>query len=290
MVSTMKFLGIDVGGTKIAWSVIDKRIRTREQNKVSVPRTRKRLVATLREIIKLYEDITATCIAFPGIIIKGRLVRAPNLKFMEGFFLKNLKRGLDFPVYFENDANVFAYGEAKLRGFQTLIGITLGSGVGGGVIIEGSIYHGSGGAGELGHITFCFGGERCSCGKEGCAEAYLSRQFFLRKSREVFGVSMEPEELFLLARKGNKVAKAIFREFGKMLGNFLASIANAFHPEAIVVGGGIVRGARYFVTQTRREFAKRTIVEPLPRLLFSRRDASLGAAILAREKYMKSED
>ena len=283
----MNFLGIDVGGTKVAWTLIDGKVHIRDCGKVLVPKSRSELIATLREITNSYEDIAAACIALPGVMSKGKLIKAPNLKFMEGFALKTLEREYSFPIYFENDANTFAYGEAKLRGFRDLIGITLGSGVGGGVIIGGEIYHGSGGAGELGHVTFRFDGERCSCGKKGCAEAYLSRQFFLRRSREVFGLSKEPEELFSLAKEGDERAIAIFREFGRMLGDFLGSIANAFHPEAIVVGGGIAGGARVFTKEVRGEYVKTAIVRPLPKLYFSKRDASMGAAILAMENYRK---
>ena len=183
----------------------------------------------------------------------------------------------------ENDVNCFTLGEALVgagKGAETVLGITLGTGVGGGIVIDGRIYRGAfGAAGELGHMTIKFDGPRCSCSSFGCLEEYCSERFFLKKG----GL---PQKFYDDAEKGDKKALKIYNEYGKYLGIGLANVINLLDPEVIVIGGGIANAYKLFVKEMEKEIRKR-VISPVSKKYVKIKKAALnglggavGAALL----------
>jgi glucokinase len=155
------------------------------------------------------------------------------------------------------------------RGAEIVFGITLGTGVGGGIVINNKIYRGAtGSAVEAGHMTIKFDGLKCSCGNLGCLEAYCSEKFFKKK-----GIS--PKEAAKKAKAGNKFALKIFKDYGKNLGVGLSNIINLLDPEIIVLGGGISKASKFFLEETKKETKKRTI-SPLSKKYVKIKIAKLG--------------
>ncbi|GAI43456.1 unnamed protein product, partial [marine sediment metagenome] len=184
------FIGIDIGGTTIIFALLKKR-KVVKTKKINTPKSKKGLIKVLIENIgELKGDlkIKGIGIAVAGVLDKKRekILNSPNLKYLNNFPLaKVLKRKLQLKVIMENDANCFALGEAILgagRGKKMVFGITLGSGIGGGIVIDSEIYQGAlGGAGEIGHTTIKFDGIKSKCGNFGCFEEYCGKRFFQRK-------------------------------------------------------------------------------------------------------------
>ncbi|HID25829.1 MAG TPA: ROK family protein, partial [Thermoplasmata archaeon] len=184
-------------------------------------------------------------------------------------------------VKVDNDANCFALGE-YFRWKMDLVGITIGTGLGGGIIINGNIYHGKRDAGEFGHMTVVLNGRKCTCGNRGCLEEYVSIRAFRRETKRFFGKRMDPKEVYLLARSGDKKAKQIFERVGKFLGVGLANIANVLNPELIVIGGGISEAGKFLLDPARREMEKRLMVSK-PRVVLGKQySAAFGAVMLWR--------
>ena len=173
----------------------------------------------------------------------------------------------------ENDANCFALAEAIIgagKNSETVIGITLGSGIGGGIVIKKKIYRGAfGSAGEIGHMVIKSGGFKCSCGSSGCFEKYASEKFFKRKSK------LLPLELEKKAKKGDKKAKRIYLEFSQNLGIGLTNIINILDPDIIVIGGSIAKAGSLILNPAKKEVKKR-VLSPQSKKSVKIRVAKLG--------------
>jgi glucokinase len=166
----------------------------------------------------------------------------------------------------------------------------LGTGVGGGIIIEGKLYRGRGNAsGEIGHIPINENGPSCNCGGRACLEAYIGNNIILREAKKSFGRKISLEELSLLAGKGNKKARAIWSRVAEKLGLALAGIVNLLNPDCIVIGGGVANVGKILFDRVREVITKRAMsvqakhVKVIKARL--RDDAGLiGAAILVKER------
>ncbi|MGA9390584.1 MAG: ROK family protein [Candidatus Sulfotelmatobacter sp.] len=199
-------------------------------------------------------------IGIPGIIDMqtGMLRKSANLPGFEDYPVHSeIERRLGARVVLENDANVAALGEQWLgaaRGIPNMAVVTLGTGIGGGIVLEGKIWHGMNGmAGEFGHITVEPQGYLCGCGNHGCAERYASAGAILRMSREAIAggeapsfaqaASSDPEfgakSIYNLAIQGDEHARQIFRTFGRYLGILLAALINTLNLDMYVIGGGV---------------------------------------------------
>ncbi|MEO0259724.1 MAG: ROK family protein [candidate division WOR-3 bacterium] len=240
-------IGIDIGGTfiKIGFfkdGEIIKRI------KIETPKNGKEILDKIIEIIlNLKEKIDGIGIGLPGMIYKGKLVQAPNLKGLEGFEVeKYLKERISFEFYIDNDANCAALGEKYFglaKDLNDFIVITLGTGVGGGIFSNGKLLRGKDGlAGEIGHITIFPDGIRCNCGKIGCLEVYASKEGFKKILRE----NVEPEEIARRAKEGIEKYKKVFDLMGFSLGIACGNLVNIFNPEAIIFTGGISKSYDLF--------------------------------------------
>ena len=263
-------LGIDLGGTNIVASVVDDnfKIISTAKRKTNCPRPAEEIVADMAavalEAIELAgikkEDIDGAGVGSPGSIDpeNGIVVYSNNLGFFDLPLSKMLKEktGLDF--YLENDANAAAYGELLAgagKGAKNFIMITLGTGVGGGVIIDGKIYSGSNHAGaELGHTVIAMDGEMCTCGRQGCFEAYASATALIRQTKQAMIKypdtvmwdlvdgdikAVSGRTAFDALRKGDKAGKAVVDRYIEYLAVGIANNVNIFQPEILCIGGGI---------------------------------------------------
>lgn len=265
-------IGLDLGGTNSVFGIVDSRgdikattaIKTQAYD--NVEDYVNACVDALHIIIDQVggiEKIKAMGIGAPNAnYYKGTIEHAPNLVWGKGVvpLADMLSQSLGIPVAMTNDANAAAIGEMAYgvaRGMKNFIVITLGTGVGSGIVVNGELVYGSDGfAGELGHVTMVRGedGRLCGCGRKGCLEAYCSATGVARTAREILAKTSEPsllrdikpEELTSLdvsiaAGKGDKVANEIFEFTGKMLGEACADFTAFSSPEAFIFFGGLVK-------------------------------------------------
>lgn len=202
----------------------------------------------------------AVCVAAAGLVAgdEGRVVVAPNISgFRDVPLAELLAQRLRIPVFVENDASAAALGEHRFgagRGVRHLLHATLGTGIGGGIVIDGRLYRGAKGfAGEIGHIVLDPAGPRCSCGARGCLEALVSGTAFARRARRLIESGKAPilaaltegrdptgEDLLAAARAGDLAAEAEIRNGGHVLGLGLASLLNVLNPERLTLSGGLL--------------------------------------------------
>ena len=265
-------IGLDLGGTNSVFGIVDSRgdikattaIKTQAYD--NVEDYVNACVDALHIIIDQVggiEKIKAMGIGAPNAnYYKGTIEHAPNLVWGKGVvpLADMLSQSLGIPVAMTNDAHAAAIGEMAYgvaRGMKNFIVITLGTGVGSGIVVNGELVYGSDGfAGELGHVTMVRGedGRQCGCGRKGCLEAYCSATGVARTAREILAKTSEPsllrdikpEELTSLdvsiaAGKGDKVANEIFEFTGKMLGEACADFTAFSSPEAFIFFGGLVK-------------------------------------------------
>jgi glucokinase len=306
----MNAVGVDVGGTKIAAGVVSPEGWLLNEVTYPTVNARERLLSTIAgaitEVQRGYEA-GGVCLAVPGFILarENKVSSAANLEAIEGIPLKEELGGrTGLPVTVENDANAAAWGEFRFgvgKDVDDLVFVTLGTGVGGGVISHGVLLRGSRGmGGELGHITVQPAGPRCGCGNHGCLEALASGTAIARRAREVadqrpdsalgrLAVERTPlgEDVLGIARKGDEVALEVLREAGVWLGIGLATIVNIFDPEVIAIGGGLSEAGDLMLEPARREIRLRSsspsrdLVE-IRKATLGARSGMLGAAALAR--------
>jgi glucokinase len=230
------------------------------------------LRASLRRAHLSLRDLGAVGIASPGPIdlAAGVVHHPPNLPGWGALPLRRLmEERLGLPVVLENDATAAAVGEHIFgagRGARHMVYVTVSTGIGGGIIVDGKPYRGKGGAaGELGHIILQVDGPLCGCGARGCVEALASGTAIARRARELMGQGRAPvltemaegQEVTAAlvakaAKAGDRDCQALLEEVGRLLGLALASYANAFDPDVIVVGGGVTRAGPLFWRPARR--------------------------------------
>lgn len=263
-----RYIGVDLGGTNIAVGVVteDGTIL----HKKSVPTGAQRpfteiaadMAACIRDVVAeaglTMKDIRAIGIGSPGTLndATGVMVYANNFRDGSNVPLRALmQRYFDLPIRIGNDANVAALGETiagAAKGKKNVVMVTLGTGVGGGIIIDGKIYEGLHAAGaEIGHIMLRHAGEPCTCGRRGCWEAYASATALVRQTREA--MRKHPESLmnetpyenvngrtaFDAARRGDRTAKRVVNTYIKYVAEGLVDLVNIFRPEVLIIGGGI---------------------------------------------------
>lgn len=314
--------GIDIGGTTVKLAIFTEQGEIITQWEIPTDKTDfgKKIMQDVKEAItkKLeelnipYESLKGAGAGAPGPVDteKGILQGAVNIGWDDNFPLRDLlQSALNVPVAIENDANVAALGEmwqGAGQGAKDIICVTLGTGVGGGVIVNGDIIHGSNGAaGEIGHLTSVpVGGLSCNCGKSGCLETVASATGIVRTAKNKIA-SFNGESILkdLLGQKGNLSAKDIFDaaknddplalevvdETANHLGLALANIGSVFNPERIVIGGGVSRAGDFLVQKIRQSFDQYSFkaVRESTEILLAKlgNDAGIvGAAWLAANK------
>jgi len=277
-------IGIDVGGTKIAAGVVgpDGAIGARTQRDTpaeSVDETAAAICDAAAELIA-GDDVEAVGIGAAGFVSSDRstVLFAPNLAWRDEPLGARLAETLKIPVVVENDANAAAWGEfafGAAKDVDHMVCITVGTGIGGGVVIEGELLRGAHGvAAELGHMRVVPGGHRCGCGARGCWEQYASGRALVREGRaqaesgslaaaqmlSVCGIS-DPAELTgpmitKAAAAGDPCAVELLDDLGRWLGEGLASIATLFDPTTIVIGGGVSAAKHLLLKSAQVAFEK----------------------------------
>lgn len=270
------YIGIDLGGTNIAAGVVDENGKILVQDSTPTMNERnyteivKDMAMLCKKIIKeaglSEKDIEAIGIGSPGSIDNehGVVTYANNLKMDNTPIAEELRKYIDVPVNVENDANAAAYGEYVINGenVDDFVFITLGTGVGGGIVINKKLYRGFNGAGgELGHTTLVHNGEPCSCGNNGCWEAYASVTALIRQTEEA--MKKNPDSLmhkvaekenkisgrtaFDAAKSGDAAAKAVVDKYIEYVADGIMGVINIFQPEKLVIGGGISKEGDYLL-------------------------------------------
>jgi len=263
------YVGIDLGGTNIVAGVVDENynIIATAKTKTNCPRPEKEIADDMAKMAldavknaKLtINDIEWIGIGTPGIANSktGIIEYSNNLGFNNTPMVKYIQETIKKPVFIENDANAAAYGEyvaGAAKGSKNAVCITLGTGVGGGIIIDGKIYSGSNFAGaEIGHTVIEVDGAQCSCGRKGCFEAYSSATGLIRMTKEAIAENpgcimdkMAKEKgkvtartSFDAMRAGDSVAKAVVDKYIKYLAAGITNAINIFQPDILCIGGGV---------------------------------------------------
>jgi glucokinase len=292
-------IGLDVGGTKIAAGVVDGQGRIEQRIERRTPtESQDELLATLDEIVEQLrvEAVVAIGFGMPSTIDQraGRVVSSVHVPLRDFDFRERMAERFSLPVALDNDANAAAIAEWKVgagHGSSHMIMLTLGTGVGGGLILDGKPYRGFVGAGaEIGHMVLEYGGEPCSgnCNGHGHFEQVASGGAADRAAERILGPGMTGRELVGAAREGNEEAREAIAEIGRKLGAAIGSLVNIFDPEVVVIGGGFSQARDLFLEpalEAMREEALlpgRDLVRVVPALLGP--DAGLvGAAFVGLE-------
>lgn len=289
-------LALDLGGTNIRLAAIGEDGKVYSRSRSATPKQSTSgeivdLIVTLadncRDNIPAGTEVFAIAAAVPATINEGEglLTKLPNLPALEGVRLRDiLANRLGVSAILENDANAAAYGENWLgasRGVDDSICITLGTGVGGGLIINGRPFRGKDGtAGELGHLCVEPQGVPCGCGGRGCIEQYASATAIVRMAREAGMDVRSSYDVFKLAVAGYIEADRVFKSMGSYLGIGIASLINVLNPEMVVIGGGVSAAWELFSRPVADEICARSFREPADRAKIVRAELGDDAGIL----------
>jgi glucokinase len=281
-------IGVDLGGTNLRIAAVDEQGHMMEKVTLGTVTGRDQVVRDMCEAIQHASDkykggatLLGVGIGVPGIIDMdtGMVRESANLQGWSDYSIRDEIEGrLGAPVILENDANVAALGEKWLgagRRVDDIMMLTLGTGVGGGVILGGKIWHGiTGMAGEFGHMTVYPEGQPCGCGNRGCLEQYASATAIVRMAREAIAsgdapglakaarsdVEFSAREIYNLALQGDEVARRIFRSVGRALGIAVSTLINGLNLEMYVIGGGVSNAWEAFAPALFEELPQRSVV------------------------------
>lgn len=304
----------DLGGTHLRAATIDRNGRIHQRLKQPTPQAElpAEIVHALVDAAHACQSqctarggkISAVSVAVPGTVDfeEGVVVKAPNVPCLDGFRLgAALQSELEWPAIVENDANAAAVGEmwqGAGRGYRNLVCVTLGTGVGGGIILDGRLWRGvDGSAGEIGHLGVDpFAGVPCTCGSRGCLEVYASATAIVRMTREArprypnsvlhMSEGLTAEKIYQAGLEGDELALEVLRRMGVYLGIGLASLVNLLNPEIIVIAGGVSNGWELFEKHMHQQVRERAFPLPAKRVKITRAECGddaglLGAARLA---------
>lgn len=259
-------IGIDLGGTKIAAGVIDENysLLSRAEVPTRASLGAEAVIADMAECARMalaeagygISDCAGAGIGSPGLCntAEGSVRNAHNLGWYGVPVCDMLSKELGIPVKVDNDANCAALGEVvagSAKGSRSALMVTLGTGVGGGIIINGEIYSGwQSLGGEIGHMCIVMDGEQCSCGEKGCWEAYAASSALVRQAEKAAAEHPESalaacagklngKKIFAAVAEGDAVAKAVVERYCAYVGVGIVNLVNAIYPETIIVGGGI---------------------------------------------------
>lgn len=265
---TKKFaIGIDVGGTAIKYGICSENGEILEQAKVDSPSDSpnevmlKKISGVIRSAFRSADEkkfaISAIGIGTPGCVdVESGFLKGgtPNFKYWKNVaIVESLKDEFSAPIFVDNDANLMAFGESVFgagRGKKNIICVTLGTGIGGGIVLNGEIYRGAFYAGaELGHMSICYNGRHCNCGGKGCWERYGSASAMIEdyNAANPGKPVSDTREIFSRLQRGENTARKIVDQTIEYIGVGLANIINIFNPEAIVLGGGLSEAGDDFI-------------------------------------------
>jgi len=284
-------IGVDLGGTNTRTALVgrDGNLLDKQSVETLAAEGHEKVIAKLIGNIERQRAnagrhgraVAAVGVGAPGVIHEqtGVVVKSPNFPDWNNLPLKRtLEESLRLPVFVENDANAAALGE-QWRGAAMDVGsmifLTLGTGVGGGIVLDGRIWHGADGmAGEVGHMTIVPEGRTCGCGNTGCLEMYASSRGIVMTYKEMAAaqgtVSAERQQItsaqvYQAAREGDARALRAMQEMGRSLGIGIANLINIFNPEMVVIGGRVKDAWDLFIDASRGEIRKRAFEYPADR-------------------------
>lgn len=276
-------VGVDLGGTKIYTALVDldgnmvKEITVKTEAHRGDKAVLDKLISTIDTVLEGVDinEVKAIGVGSPGPldVKKGLIVYTPNLPFKNFNIVKPIKEKYNIPTYLDNDANAATLGEFMFgagKGSRNMVYVTVSTGIGGGAIINGSLFRGStANALEIGHTTVMKGGPRCGCGNTGCAEAVASGTAIMKRGREAVESKVETslkdydevtaKEVFTEAEKGDKVSQDILNDALSYLGIAIANIANSFDPDKIVMGGGVSQAGNIVFEKIDYEMERRCL-------------------------------
>jgi len=311
-----KVVGVDLGGTKLLAGVVDEQLEVHDRvhrvvTGMSEQSVTDAIVESAQELIERNPDVQAAGFGIPCLIDqrKGHAVMCVNLPLADVPFRDVMSERLDVPVFIDNDANVTTLAEARFgaaRGARDVVGLTIGTGIGGGLVLGGKLYRGSSGSGaELGHMVIDHNGPRCqgNCPNNGCLEAFASGNAIGREGMEAAehepdselaraaasGEDITGELVTQLALGGDEVARMVVGQVGRMLGVGLASFVNMFNPDVIVVGGGAMAAGDLLLEPARAEMKARALRPNRDQVKvvaarFGNEAGMLGAGVLALDE------
>jgi glucokinase len=313
------YVGVDVGGTKILAGVFDGQCKCLGKAKISTKANRGPS-SVIERINRCVQDAVDECdlelkqiraigVGAPGAVDpeQGRVLFAPNLGWENVALEKEMQKELEAPVFVENDCNVCTLGihEIELRAKpRHLVGIFLGTGIGGGLILDGKLYSGfNRTAGEVGHMVLEVGGAKCACGNQGCFEALASRGAIFRKIQnavkagqktvltDLLGDDLEDlrsGDLMKAIKRGDKFVERVIEEAAEYTGIAVANVINLFNPEVVVLGGGLIQALEdemmAIIVETAKDYAMQGTTKGIEILSSRLGDNAgiIGAAVLAR--------
>ncbi|MBQ8094457.1 MAG: ROK family protein [Clostridia bacterium] len=315
----MVSIGIDLGGTNIAAGVVndDGQIEARLCVATRPERSYSEILSSMADCVhQLMDNHRISCdqirgvgIGIPGIVIEplGLVAQCTNLRWFNRPIRTDMKSFIPFPVRISNDANLAALAEScsgAAAGCRSCALLTLGTGVGGGIVINGRPWSGAlGQAGEFGHTVLVADGIPCACGRSGCVEQYCSATALASKARHLCTAfpesailaaangnpdSISAEMVINAARNGDPQAMRLFRQYAHYLALTIDNIINTVNPEVVLIGGGVSQAGSFLLDAVRAEIPSHTcgFSRPLPRVELAklRNDAGIiGAAMLFRE-------
>ena len=293
------YAGIDIGGTNIKFGLVDfdgNVIHRRQRPTMADkgPKVLMHLVTNIAEELLLLAAEEEHHVQWLGVGTPGAVDArtgtvigpCPNIEGWQGTEIGSvLQERLNMPVYVDNDANVVALAESRFGaavGSQSMVCVTIGTGIGGGIVLDGNLWRGaSNSAAELGHLSICYNGVLCSCGRAGCIEAYCASGAILDRARSklkktptpVFDALLDGDlskltikKLFTGLRKHDNVARETLDETAAYLGTGLAGVVNLLNPETVVIGGGVADGGGGFVDSVAREIKERAFASAVQNL------------------------
>ena len=280
-------IGIDIGGTSIKGAGITKEGKVLDVFSMPVDKadTQEETINKLIDAVNKYikdqgfkkEEILGIGCGVPGVMDTktGIVTYSNNLRWFDLPIVEMLEKGTGLKVRITNDANAAALGEARFgagKKYKNIIMITLGTGVGGGIIIDGKLFEGNLGKGaELGHTVVVIDGEQCSCGRKGCLEAYASATALIRDTKRAMDKNkkskcweiseklgkVDARVAFEAERAGDEVGHQLVENYVKYLGEGCLNYFNIFRPEALILSGGIANEGEYLLSRLRKYFEDR---------------------------------
>lgn len=312
-------IGIDLGGTNIVAGLVDENLRITDKCsvKTNVPRPIEAMVEDMVQLVSALLERNGLCcddVRSVGVGVpctanpeNGHLEDANNLGFEDELFLPLLAEKLPCPVYFDNDANVAAWGEYRAGDYpeDSFIMMTIGTGIGGGIILGGKLHTGiNGAAAEFGHMSIAYDGIPCNCGRKGCFEAMASATALIRQGQQRMAQdrntllwklcrgkqeNLEAKTVFDAAAVGDRVAMELLDSYTTVLAEGIANIINIFQPAVLCIGGGVSKAGQMLLQPVRNKVSQRIYSKNAKRnttiqLAKLDNDAGvLGAALLGTE-------
>ncbi len=303
------FLGIDLGATTVKTGCVSPEGKILSELKVSTEAhggpqlVIQQIMKTVEEKFLKYgkSSFSGIGIGAPGIVANGVVKAPPNISEWDEVDLQGgIAQLTGLKVVVENDANAAALAEAKFGagvGKENFLFVIWGTGVGGGIILDGKIYDGpNGGAGEIGHTTIDYNGVQCNCGSKGCIEAYIGQRYLSQRTRELLKNStkrsviellvegdfdkIEPRVISQAAEQGDRIAIDILTEAGTLLGYSLASITNILDLETVIIGGGISAAPQFVFDAVKNTLQTRCLKPHKPNIEVLRAKMGNSAGII----------